>query len=159
MLEKIENGFEDLVAIYCGFPLKPDWQQSGLEALKAYEEDLVQSPVLEDGKIRFTMAVSYYFTDEEVLDLAWDLDCEAETIEEAKKEIPQFAEAVHAENVTISVREENGKLIIGDVNVEICVLDHERKPFDDLEVLPDNVDEEYGLEMIEVFLDAAVDAS
>ena len=157
MLERIENSFEDLGAIYGGFPLKPDWQQSGLEALKAYEEDLVQPPVLEDGKIRFTMAVSYYFTDEELLDLAWEMDCEAEAIEDVKKEIPQYGEAVHAENVTISVREEGGRLIVGNVVVGICVLDHERKPFDDLEVNPDDVDEEYAIEMIEAFLDAAVD--
>lgn len=47
--------------------------------------------------------------------------------------------------------------VMGYVIVEICVLDHERKLFDDLEVNPDDVDEEYAIEMIEAFLDAAVD--
>ena len=158
MITNMEKSFEDIPEIYRGFPLKQDWQQAGLEALKAYEEDLVKPPVLEDGKIRFTMAVNYCFTDEEVLDLAWDMDCDVETPKEAKKEIPEFAEAVHAVNVAVSVREEGGKLIVDDVNVEICVLDHERKLHEYLEADPANVDEEYGIEMIEVFLDAVVDA-
>ena len=156
MLEKIKTGLADLGAIYNGFPMKADWMQSGLEALKAYEEDLVHIPVLEDGKIRFTMAVSYYYADEDVLNIAWDMDYDVETVEEAKTALPEIAEAVHGENVTVEVREDAGKLIIEDMKVEYCVLDDKRQPID-WEVQPDAVDEEYAFEMVEAFLNAAVD--
>ena len=57
MITNMEKSFEDIPEIYRGFPLKQDWQQSGLEALKAYEEDLVKLPVLEDGKIATKYAI------------------------------------------------------------------------------------------------------
>ncbi len=157
MLEEMKCSIAELGYIYGGFQLKADWLQSGLGALKAYEEDLVLAPVLKDGKICFTMAVNYCYSDADVLDIALDCGYDVETVEEAKVAIPDIAEAVNAEKVSVIVREENGRLVIQDVKVEYCALDDKREPAD-WEVLPDEVDEDYAFEMIEAFLNAAVDA-
>ncbi len=157
MLENMKVGIAELGFIYGGFQMKSDWLQSGLKALKAYEEDLVLAPVLNDGKIRFTMVVNYCYTDEDVLDIAWDMGHDVDTVEEAKAAIPDVAETVYGENVLITVQEEAGRLVIKDVKVEYCVLDDKREPLD-WEADPENVDEDYAFEMIEAFLNAAVDA-
>ena len=150
--------FEEITEVYCGFPLKEDFLLTGVAALKKdCEEDIVQIPVLKDGKICFTMAVTYYFDDDDLLDIAWNAGFDVDTPEEARKAVPEDAEIVYGVNVTITVKEENGKLLVGDVNGEYCVLDHERKPLD-WDVNLDFIDEEYAFAMVETFLDAAVDA-
>ena len=157
MLENTMYSFEEITDVYRGFPLREDFLQTGLAALKKdFEEDIVQAPVLKDGKIRFTMAVNYFFDDENLLEVAWNAGFDVETPEEAREAVPEDAEIVHGVNVTVSVKEENGKLLVGDVNGEYCVLDHERKPMD-WEADLDFIDEDYAFAMVETFLDAAVD--
>ena len=158
MLKNTMYSFEEITDVYRGFPLKEDFLQIGLAALKKdCKEDIAQVPVLKDGKICFTMAVTYYFDDDDLLDIAWNAGFDVDTPEEAKKVVPEDAEIVYGVNVTIAVNEENGKLLVGDVNGEYCVLDHERKPMD-WEVELTFIDEEYAFAMVETFLDAAVDA-
>lgn len=157
MAENLMHSFEEITEVYSGFPLKEDFLQTGLAALMEFEEDLVQSPVLKDGKICFTMAVTYYYDDEDLLDLAWNAGFDVDMPEEARKVVPEDAEIVYGVNVTITVKEEDGKLLIGDVNGEYCVLDHERNPLD-WETDIDFIDEDYAFAMVETFLDATVDA-
>lgn len=158
MLENYMHSFEEITDVYRGFPLKDDFLQAGLEALKKdCEEDIVQAPVLKDGKICFTMAVTYYFDDDDLLDIAWNAGFDVDTPEEARKVVPDEAEYVYGVNVTISGKEENGRLLVGAVNGEYCVLDHERKPMD-WDVNLDFIDEDYAYSMVEAFLDAAVEA-
>ena len=153
------HSFEEISDVYTGFPLKEDYLQAGTKALMEFEEDLVHTPVLKDGKITFTMAVAYYYSDEEMMEIAWDCsDEEIETIQDARKAFPDDAETVHAMNVTIPVKEENGKLYVDGVNAECCVLDSERKPVD-LPVYPEAIEDDYAYTMIEAFQDAAVDAT
>ena len=158
MLENTMYSFEEITDVYRGFPLKEDFLQTGMAALKKdFEEDLVQAPVLKDGKICFTMAVDYYFDDENLLEVAWNAGFDVDTPEEAREADPEDAEIVYGVNVTITVKEENGKLLVGDVNGEYCVLDHERKPLDwDADL--DFIIEGNAFAMVETFLDAAVDA-
>lgn len=158
-MENCMHSFEEISDIYTGFPLKKDFLQTGTNALKEFEKDLVQAPVLKDGKIKFTMAVAYYYSDEEMMEIAWACsDDEIETVEEARKAFPDEAETVHAMNVAIPVKEDNGKLYVDGVNVECCVLDSERKPAD-LDVYPEAIEDDYAYTVLETFLDASVDAT
>ncbi len=91
------------------------------------------------------------------MEIAWACsDEEIETVEEARKAFPDEAETVHAMNVTIFVKEDNGKLYVDGVDVEYCVLDSERKSAD-LDVYPEAIEDNYAYSMPETFLDAAVD--
>ena len=158
-MENCMHSFEEISDIYTGFPLKDDYLQAGTKALMDFEEDLVRAPELKDGKITFTMAVAYYFDDEEMMEMAEEFtDEEIETVEDARNALPDEAETVHAMNVTVPVKEENGKLYVDGVNAECCVLDSERKPTD-LPVYPEAIEDDYAYTMIEAFLDAAVDAN
>ena len=156
-MENCMHSFEEISDVYSGFPLKEGFLQAGTQALMAFEEDLVQAPVLKEGKITFTVAVAYYYSDEEMMEIAWACsDEEIETVEEARKAFPDEAETVHAMNVTILVKEDNGKLYVDGVDVEYCVLDSERKSAD-LDVYPEAIEDNYAYSMPETFLDAAVD--
>ena len=158
-MENCMHSFEEISNVYTGFPLKEDYIQAGTSALMEFEEDLVQVPTLKEGKITFTMAVAYYYSDEEMMEIAWACsDDEIETVEEARKAFPDEAETVHAMNVTIPVKEDNGKPYVDGVEVECCVLDSERKPAD-LDVYPEAIEDDYAYTVLETFLDAAVDAT
>ena len=158
-MENCMHSFAEISDVYSGFPLKEDFLQVGTKALMEFEEDLVQAPVLKDGTIMFTMAVIYYFNDEELMNMAWEFtDDEIETVEDARKAIPDEAETVSAMNVTIPVKEVGGELYVAGVNAECCVLNSERKPTE-LPVYPDDIEHDYAYTMLEAFLDAAVDAT
>ena len=158
-MENCMHSFEEISDVYTGFPLKEDFLQAGTQALMVFGEDLVQVPALRDGKITFTVAVACYFDDEEMMDMAWECsDDEIETVEDARKVLPDEAETVHAMNVTIPVKEENGKLYVDGVYAECCVLNSKRKPVD-LPVYPEAIEDDYAYTVIETFLDTAVDAT
>ena len=134
-MENCMHSFEEISNVYTGFPLKEDYIQAGTSALMEFEEDLVQVPTLKEGKITFTMAVAYYYSDEEMMEIAWACsDDEIETVEEARK------------------------AYVDGVEVECCVLDSERKPAD-LDVYPEAIEDDYAYTVLETFLDAAVDAT
>ena len=153
------RNFEEITGIYSGFPLKADFLTAGTQALKkGFEENLVKAPVLKDGKVCFTLAVSEYFGDEDYLEMAGEEGYEdVKDPDEARRLLPEEAGIVYGVNVEIPVSEESGRLMVREVNGDYCVLDHEHKPMDwDEDV--DVIDEDYAFEMIEAFLDAAVDA-
>ena len=157
-MENYLHSFEEITSVYGGFPLKTDCLQAGLEALrKEYEEDIVLVPEWKDGNICFRLAVTYYYDDDQLIDIAPDCGYDVETAEEAKALVPEDTEIVYGIDVTVRLREENGRQYIVDVNGKYCVLDHERKPID-WEIYPEEVNEDYAFSMVETFLDAAVDA-
>lgn len=157
MIEMMEKSLEEIRTVYGGFPLKINSLEAGTEALSGCEEEIVSAPELRDRVIRFTMTVCLCFDDDQLLEIAWDQGYDIDTAEEAWEVIPDAANAVYAMRVEIYLSDGDGRQYVKNVNITYCVLDEHRNPLD-WDVYMDDIDEDYALGLIEVFLDAAVDA-
>ena len=151
------NSFEEITEIYGAFPLKKNFLAAGGQKLNAYAEDVVSPPAIREGRICFTLAVSYCFDDVEKKGIAWEEGYDVETADEAMAAVPELVDIVDGMDVTITLREETGRYFVQGVEGKWCVLDHERKPAD-MDPLGEGVTSDYAFEMIEAFLDGAVDA-
>ena len=166
------RSFEEITNVYGGFLFREDFLQAGTAALKECEEDILHAPAVKDGNICFTVSLYPYFEDDDLIDIAQDCGYDVETAEEAKAVIPEDAGIMITVDVTISLKEVNGRMQVGDVKGKYVVVDHEGKRADDdyqIELDDDldcggqlerreSVDDDFVFAIIETFLDAAVDA-
>lgn len=145
MILDTEKSFESVLEIYGGFPLKENFLDAGNAVLAQYD---LQAEY-EDGVIRIPYVARPYYTAEEL----------EEYLEEGIDEeyIPQMKQSVLYAEIVIDA--EDSKSGITDVGFE-CRAEGEAAE-DDPEIIEDHLTEkewDLQIELIEAFLNAAVDA-